>query len=145
VGGALDRRRFRPLPIKGTVRMLSDGAFLSESFRDKWYSGPTAVIDVGSITLIAISRPVSLYDRALFLAHGRDPRDFDMVVVKSPNCEPHMFRDWCTMVNVDADGSSSANLPRLGHTKCPRPIFPLDARVAFRPAAKLFFGRKPAR
>jgi microcystin degradation protein MlrC len=145
VGGALDRRRFRPLPVAGTVRMLSDGDFQSETFRDNWRSGPTAVIDVGNITLIAISRPVSLYDRALFLAHGRDPKRFDLVVVKSPNCEPHMFRDWCTMLDVDADGSTSANLKRLGHAKCPRPIFPLDSRIPFRPAASLFYGRAPAR
>jgi hypothetical protein len=27
---------------------------------------------------------------------------------------------------------------RLGHTKCPRPIFPLDEDVAFRPVARMF-------
>ena len=46
--------------------------------------------------------PVSLYDRALFLAHGQDPRRFDLVVVKSPHCEPHMYSDWCgRLINVD--------------------------------------------
>jgi hypothetical protein len=50
-----------------------------------------------------------------------------------------MFRDWCArMVNVDAPGSSSANLRRLGHTRCPRPIFPLDPVPAFAPRAKIF-------
>jgi hypothetical protein len=41
-------------------------------------------------------------------------------------------------VNVDAPGSSSANLPYLGHTRCVRPMFPLDADVPFHPQAKLF-------
>jgi hypothetical protein len=27
---------------------------------------------------------------------------------------------------------------QLGHTKCPRPIFPLDGAVPFNPVAKLF-------
>ena len=31
-----------------------------------------------------------------------------------------------------------ANLRSLGHTKCARPIFPLDANVSFIPKAKLF-------
>ena len=59
--------------------------FRSESFGDQWYSGDTAVIDVDNITLVVTSRAVSLYDRSLFYAHGRDPRHFDLVVVKSPN------------------------------------------------------------
>jgi microcystin degradation protein MlrC len=50
-----------------------------------------------------------------------------------------MYAEWCArMVNVDAPGSSSANLRSLGHRRCPRPIFPLDADVKFAPQVKLF-------
>ena len=81
----------------------------------------------GRRNLVVTSRPVHLYDRSLFLAHGLDPRQFDLVVVKSPHCQPHMYADWCArLINVDAPGSTSANLPTLGHTRCRRPIFPLD-------------------
>jgi hypothetical protein len=45
------------------------------------------------------------------------------------------------MIMVDAPGSTSANLPYLGHTRCPRPIFPLDADVRFEPEV-MFFSRK---
>jgi microcystin degradation protein MlrC len=139
VGGALDAARFTPLPIEGRVRMLSDGWFHSETTRELWQAGRTAVIQAGSITLIVTSRAVSLYDRALFLAHGFDPRHFGTVVVKSPHCEPHMFKDWATRyIDVDAPGSTSANLRSLGHTKCGRPMFPLDANVTFQPQARLF-------
>ena len=135
----MDPGRFRPMPIVGKVRMLSDGAMRSESFGDKWFAGDSAVIEVGAITLVVTSRAVSLYDRALFYAHGQDPKTFDMVVIKSPHCERHMFAAWCArMVNVDAEGSSSANLPRLGHTRCRRPVFPLDPNVTFNPTAKRF-------
>lgn len=139
VGGALDARRFTPLPIEGRVRMLSDGWFHSETTRELWQAGLTAVIQFQSITLIVTSRAVSLYDRALFLAHGCDPRHFGAVVVKSPHCEPQMFKAWAARyVDVDAPGSTSANLRSLGHTKCARPVFPLDTDVAFAPTAKLF-------
>ena len=139
VGGALDRGRFTPLPIEGRVRMLSDGCFHSETTRELWQAGRTAVIQSGKFTLIVTSRAVSLYDRALFLAHGCDPRHFGAVVVKSPHCEPHMFKAWAARyIDVDAPGSTSANLRGLGHTKCTRPIFPLDADVTFTPTAKLF-------
>lgn len=139
VGGSLDAKRFQPLGIEGVVRMISDGRFRSESFGQSWFAGLTAVVQIGSISLVMTSRPVHLYDRSLFLAHGFDPRQFDVVVVKSPHCQPHMYADWCArLVNVDAPGSTSANLPTLGHTRCRRPIFPLDASVTWTPAVQLF-------
>jgi len=139
VGGTLDPRRFQPLPITATVRLLSDGQLRSESFGEEWVAGPTAVLEAGNITLVVTSRPVSLYDRTLFLANGQDPRRFDAVVVKSPHCQRHMYADWCAaLIHVDAPGSSSANIRGLGHTRCPRPIFPLDTDVEFLPKAKLF-------
>jgi microcystin degradation protein MlrC len=139
IGGTLDPARFTPLEITARVRLLADGRFQSESFGEEWYAGPTAVLEAGSFTLVVSSRAVNLYDRSFFLSHGRNPAHFDAVVIKSPHCQPHMYADWCTrMVNVDAPGSSSANLPYLGHTRCQRPMFPLDAAVEFKPAAKLF-------
>jgi microcystin degradation protein MlrC len=139
VGGALDRKRFTPLPIRARVRMLSDGAFRSESHGVIWNSGRTAVLQTGSITLIVTSQPVSLYDRSLFYAHGHDPALYDSVVVKSPHCQHHMFDEGAELVlNIDAPGSTSANLHSLGHTRCRRPIFPLDPDVTFEPAPRVF-------
>jgi microcystin degradation protein MlrC len=61
------------------------------------------------------------------------------VVVKSPHCQERFFKAWAAaLVNVDAPGATSANLKSLGHTRCARPIFPLDANVEFHPQAKLF-------
>ncbi|MBX3001340.1 MAG: M81 family metallopeptidase [Caldilineaceae bacterium] len=139
LGGRLDRKRFTPLPVEAKVRMLSDGDFVSESNNAIWSAGKTAVLGVGNHIVIATSRPVSLYDRSLFWAHGQEPSRFDAVVVKSPHCQPHMFADWASqLLNVDAPGSTSANLPYLGHTQCARPIFPLDENVTFTPRVKIF-------
>ncbi len=132
VGGTLDPSRFEPLSVNANVRQLSDGRFRSESFGEQWLAGPTAVLEVDNFTLVVSSRAVNLYDRSFFYSQGQNPKNFDAVVVKSPHCQHHMYADWCVqMVNVDAPGSSSANLPYLGHTRCPRPIFPLDANVKF--------------
>lgn len=139
VGGAYDTRRFKPLPIEARVHMLSEGRFLSESHGAQWYSGNSAVLKAGRITLVVTSRAVSLYDRSLFLAHGQDPKEFDAVVVKSPHCQERFYKAWAArLVNVDAPGATSANLKSLGHTRCSRPMFPLDENVAFVPRAKLF-------
>jgi microcystin degradation protein MlrC len=139
IGGTLDPHRFQPLPITARVRLLADGQFRSESFGEAWNAGPTAVLESDNFTLVVSSRAVNLYDRSFFLAHGQNPQNFDAVIVKSPHCQPHMYAAWCArLVNVDAPGSSSANLNYLGHTRCPRPIFPLDAQVPFTPKASLF-------
>jgi microcystin degradation protein MlrC len=139
VGGGLDRGRFRPLPVTAQVRMLSDGDFVSESSGAVWSGGPTAVLQIGRHVVVATSRAVSLYDRSLFLGHGQDPTRFDAVVVKSPHCQPHFFNTWAAQtLHVDAPGSTSANLPYLGHTVCARPIFPLDGDVSFAPQARIY-------
>ena len=144
VGGALDPARFEPLELEARVRSLSDGRFFSESFGWNWNSGDTAVLEADNLTLVVGTRPVSLFDRSWFYANGQDPQRFDMVVVKSPHCEPHMFADWCARkINVDAPGSTSANLKSLGHTICGRPIFPLDAGVEFHPVADVFRRTQP--
>lgn len=138
LGGQLDPR-FAPLPVTARVKLLSDGHFINESHHSTWDAGDSAVLEIGSITVIATSRAVSLYDRSLFYAHGQEPKRFDAVVVKSPHCQHHMFADWAiAMLNVDAPGSTSANLPSLGHTRCRRPIFPLDQDVTFTPEVQIF-------
>ena len=139
VGGARDPVRYRPLEVEAYVRSLADGKFRSESFGWQWDSGNTAVLEAGNATLVVGTCPVSLFDRSWFYANGQDPRHFDMVVVKSPHCEAHMFADWCAkLINVDAPGATSANLLSLGHTTCSRPIFPLDEGVEFHPVADVF-------
>jgi microcystin degradation protein MlrC len=139
VGGALDPNRFQPMTIEGKVRSLSDGVFRSESFGELWDSGPTAVIESNRLTLVVSSRGVNLYDRSFYFANGQNPRNFDAVVIKSPHCQHAMYAAWCShMLLIDAPGSSSANLPRLGHRRCARPVFPLDHQVEFQPVVEVY-------
>ncbi|MBX3011216.1 MAG: M81 family metallopeptidase [Caldilineaceae bacterium] len=139
LGGQLDRGRFTPLPVEAHVRLLSDGRFINESHGTTWFAGNTAVLQVGKHVVVTTSRAVSLYDRSLFYAHGQEPQRFDAVVVKSPHCQRHMFADWAAaMLNVDAPGSTSANLAYLGHTRCKRPLFPIDEGVVFQPQVQLY-------
>ncbi len=139
IGGSLDTRRFTPIDTTARVRLLCDGQLQSESFGERWDAGDSAVLQAGNVTWVVTTRPVSLYDRTLFYACGQDPRRFDVVVVKSPHCQPHMFRDWSARyIDVDAPGATSANLLSLGHTRCARPMWPLDDGVRFEPVVQVF-------
>jgi microcystin degradation protein MlrC len=138
VGGALDPR-FTPLEFEFEVKLLSDGNYILESWGAPQFSGITAVVISGVFTLVLTSLPVSLFDRSLFLGHGLDSKNFHSIVVKSPHCQPRFFDDWAEHnFNVDAPGSTSANLRSLGHSICSRPIFPLDSDVSFEPTVEIF-------
>jgi microcystin degradation protein MlrC len=139
LGGTVDPGRFKPIAVDAVVRSLSDGWFRSESHGQTWFAGPTAVLQVGTITVVATSRPCNLWDRSLFFANGHDPANFEIVIVKCPHCQPRFFAAKAErLVNVDAPGSASANLRSLGHTRCLRPIYPLDPDVEFVPQIKIF-------
>jgi microcystin degradation protein MlrC len=143
VGGSLDPRRFAPLEVTGRVRVLSDGVLRSESYGEAWYAGPTAVLEAGSNTIVVSTRPVSLYDRTLFLANGQHPESFDMTVVKSPLCQPRFFDEGAELrLDIDAPGSTSANLRSLGHVQAPRPLYPLEAEMSYQPSARVFGGAR---
>ena len=138
LGGALDRR-FTPVEVTAVVDMLSGGRAVLETSGNELNAGPTAVLAAGNFTIVAMTRSVSLFDRAMFLAHGRNPQHYDLVVVKSPHCEYHMYDQWAEKnFNIDAPGATSANLKTLGHRICRRPIFPLENDVTFVPSPQIF-------
>jgi microcystin degradation protein MlrC len=138
LGGNLDPR-FMPIELEAEVVMLGDGRYTLETWGTGEEAGRTAVLRAGGLTLVLTTRPVNLFDRSLFLAHGQDPRTFDVIVVKSPHCQPRFFDEWAACnLNVDAPGSTSANLLSLGHKVCRRPTWPLDPEVTFAPVPEVF-------
>jgi len=138
LGGAMDPR-FVPVEVTAEVEMLSRGRAALETSGNALDAGPTAVLGVGATTILVMTRSVSLFDRAMFLAHGLDPRRYHLTVVKSPHCEYHMFDQWAEKdFNIDAPGATSADLKSLGHRICRRPMFPLDGDVRFAPVPQRF-------
>ena len=56
--------------------------------------------------------------------------------------QERFYKAWAArLVNVDATGATSANLKTLGHTRCARPMFPLDEGVEFQAHVRLFHRR----
>lgn len=139
LGGAIDTRRYQPMTVEAKVKLLSDGEGRLETMKSGLHAGPTAVLTFGSFTVVVLSRTISLFDRAMYYANGLDPQDFDLIVVKSPHVEHHMYDAWVEKnFNIDAPGATSADLKSLGHVQCARPIFPLDDGVSFTPKPVLY-------
>lgn len=139
LGGTVDKRRFSPMPVEATVESLSRGRAKLETMGLMMDGGLTAVLTFDNFTIVVLSKPAFLMDRAFYYANGLDPEDFDLVVVKSPHTEFHMYDLWVTKnFNVDAPGSTSANVASLGHQLCARPIYPIEADTQFAPEPAVY-------
>lgn len=139
LGGAIDPGRYRPLPVSARVRLLSDGQSRLETMKTELDAGPTAVLTFDNFTVVVFTKSISLFDRAMYYANGCNPVDFDLVVVKSPHTEFHMYDAWVEKnFNIDAPGATSADIPSLGHTICMRPMYPLDPDIDFVPQAAIY-------
>ena len=139
LGGGLDRGRFSPMRVNARVKLLSDGQGRLETMKAGLDAGPTAVLTFDNFTVVVFSRTLSLFDRAMYFANGLNPMDFDLIVVKSPHTEYHMYEQWADKnFNVDVAGSTSANLRSLGHRICARPMYPLDEDVRFSPQPVIY-------
>lgn len=134
LGGAVDKRRFQPMQVTAMVESLSRGLARLETMGFVHDAGPTAVLSFDNYTLVVMSRPAFMMDRSHYYSSGLNPVDFDLVIMKSPHAEYHMYDQWVTKnFNVDAPGSTSANVATLGHTICARPIYPIEPDTSFTP------------
>ena len=138
LGGSCDKQ-FAPLELTVKVLMLTEGSIPNESHGGFYDAGPTALFEHQGLTIIAFSKPIHLFDRSLFFAHQCDPQKYDIVVVKSPHTQFKFFSAWvkATFI-IDVPGATSANLKRLGHKVCARPIFPLDEITSFTPTTRIY-------
>lgn len=138
LGGSLDKR-FTPLHLTVEVKVLSNGQANLETSGHQLDAGLSAILISRTATILVMSRSVSLFDRAMFFAHDCNPEHYDLIIVKSPFCEYHMFDAWSAKnFNIDSPGATSADIPSLGHKHCGRPMFPLDQDFDFKPVPESY-------
>ncbi|MEX2261298.1 MAG: M81 family metallopeptidase [Bryobacteraceae bacterium] len=131
VGGCFDRKNSRPVPVKGYVKLISDGRWIA---RARGYNtgiatemGRSVVLEVGQVQILIAERSAMTVDPALFRSHGIDPSYCKIVVVKSPNGFRAAYEPIAKAIFVvDTPGVSTANLRTLPFRRVPRPIYPLD-------------------
>lgn len=132
LGGHYDRVHSKPVAVRGTVRMLSDGRWTP---RARGYNpgiaqsmGRACVIECGQVQILVAERSTMTVDPALFRSHGIDPLYCKIVAVKSPNGFRAAYEPIAkAMFLVDTPGVSTARLARLPWKNVSRPIYPLDA------------------
>jgi microcystin degradation protein MlrC len=135
LGGRLDPEHSGPLPVRGRVRLLSDGRY--ENAGPLWTGargnlGRTAVLVVDGVEVVVTERPNGAFDPAVFTSNGIDPTRRRVVVVKSQIFAPRAYAGLVAgTVVVDGRGWATTDFARLPYRRLRRPIFPLDPDVAF--------------
>jgi microcystin degradation protein MlrC len=119
-----------PLLVRGRVRTLSAGYFVSESPMRRGVAvtmGPMAVLDTGKVEIVLISRHAEPSDLGLFKVVGIDPAKKHYVAIKS---RVHWRADLGSLakhvVECDGLGVCTSNYDILKFEKVRRPIYPLD-------------------
>jgi microcystin degradation protein MlrC len=129
LGGTIDTERYVPLEAEVYVRALTDGLYGGRT-RVPRRAGRTAVLRLAQHTVVVSEKPAATTSSAFFLAQGEDPRDYDLVIAKSPNGFRIHYEKFASLIlYADVPGSTSPDLKTLPYQRCPRPIFPLDEDV----------------
>jgi len=130
LGAKRDLRFGSPVQVEGRIRLLSDGMFTLRGpvFTGKKVAmGPTAVLETGRIKIVVASRAVIMVDPELFRSQGIEPRDQDVVAVKSPSLfRPGYASIQGSVLHLDMPGVCRGNLKRVPFERIQRPIYPLD-------------------
>ena len=126
-----------PLPVQARVVSLHDGSFIGKygmvagTTAD---TGPTAVLNLGGVTVICISKRQQCRSSDYLSAFGVDPTSCRSIVVKSRGHFragfQHLFPPE-RILEVDVPGLTSPNLANFNWRYLPRPVFPLDADASW--------------
>jgi microcystin degradation protein MlrC len=119
-----------PLTVTGTIRKLSDGAYvgdgpiqggLAHSF------GPTAVLDVDGIEVLVVSEAQQMVDLQQLRAFGIEPTARRVLALKSMQHFRAAFEPIAGKVIVcDAGALATPRAERRPYVRIPRPLWPFD-------------------
>jgi len=133
VGGKTDGLHGRPVPITGTLRELSGGAFEdNRALHAGWTfydQGRCAVVECDSgQTLLLVSTSIGNVSLEQYYSVGVRPEDFKIVVAKGvmsprPAYEPIAAE----MILVNSPGATSADLSTFHYAHRRTPLYPFEA------------------
>ena len=139
VGGKRDIRFSQPLQVTGQVLAVSDGIiedvgrFGTEPFID---AGDTVCLGVDNVRLVLTERVILGPQPSLFRKVRIDPFDAKIVALKTGIGHKVTFGGAKAVFRCDCPGATSYNLGNYEYTRAPRPLYPLDAEMAWEPGAR---------
>jgi microcystin degradation protein MlrC len=136
IGGKLDTVNSKPLEVKGTVRLISDGRYSGRDFylvKTEVDIGTAAVFNVRGIDIILVTRRMTTYDPALLCSLGIEPEEKKIVVLKGGMLNSITYRDIAKeIIPFKSPGFACWNFPELRYKRIPRPIYPIDKNTTWK-------------
>ncbi len=147
VGGKIDQRFYKPVTVTGRVKLIDDGNYMimgpthggwgrevaKESFREA-HVGPRVVLRIGNKIDVIFGEGATGKDRDFFKSAGIVFEAKKIVVLKSNQAHRASFDPIVTTtINLDTPGASTADYASLPYKMLPRPIYPIDKDMTWRP------------
>lgn len=130
VGGKRDHVNSRPLAIDGIVRSLGRARFtISGHLGDSLPidMGRAAIIKARDVTILLVEHSGPGSSPALYRSAGLEPREFKLVIVKSPAGFRAEYGSFAAGMLLSAcPGCASPRLETLPWRRVTRPLWPLD-------------------
>ncbi|MBA2452141.1 MAG: M81 family metallopeptidase [Chloroflexia bacterium] len=130
VGGKTDSLHGEPVPVRGTVRLLSDGRWTHDGPEMAGLPvdmGLTAVVRVDGVNLVLTSRKIAPGDLQQLKSVGIDPSQQNIIVVKAAVRWRGGYAPITRhSIDVDTPGLGSVDLTSFSFRHLRRPIYPLD-------------------
>jgi microcystin degradation protein MlrC len=120
----------KPLELTGTVKLLSDGRFPATVAMSRGLTmnmGKTAVLCVGSVDIVVISRHIEPFDPGCFRSLGIEPTARRYLMLKSRIHYRVGFKPLvAAVVECAGLGVCTSDYSEVTFENVRRPIFPLD-------------------
>lgn len=129
IGGKLDRKYSKPLPVTGKVHLLSDGQYYQEGQHKPEMlaeMGPIAVLQVQGVKVVLSSKRIAIIDPAQLRSLGIEPLEHKIVVLKIGYLFGPFKAIAPRIIFMLSPGSSYCDVTKLEYKKVKRPIYPLD-------------------
>lgn len=147
VGAKVDQRFYKPLPVTGQVKSIDDGDYMivgpthggwsrevtQDSFREVRV-GPRVVLRIGDKIDVIFSQHKTGKDRDFFKSAGIVLEEKRIVVVKSNQAHRASFDPVVSAtIDLDTPGISTVDYASLPYRLLPRPVFPVDEGMEWKP------------
>jgi microcystin degradation protein MlrC len=131
LGGKLNPDFYSPVDVIGTVKTLTDGRYINEYGGIRPVDmGPTAVLQVGNISIMVTSGKPRMVDYEAYKSVGINPLLFRIIQPKSAGAYREYYEKIATCIDIDVPGPAGSDLTALPFTRIPRPLWPWDMDLA---------------
>jgi microcystin degradation protein MlrC len=134
LGGKHDALHGEPIAVRAYVKAITDGRFTLRAMLEgtRLDLGPSVRLRIEGIDVIVTSRPFQTMDEEIFLLHGIDVRQYDIVGLKSSQHFRAGFGALAgAIVTSDAPGLTTTRTEVFDREHAPGPLWPRDPAASW--------------